>query len=59
MDVLAQEPPAKDCPLIGLDNCIITPHMAWAPKEMRQAVIDGLADNLESWLDGRMLNRVD
>lgn len=59
LDVLAQEPPAKDCPLIGLDNCIITPHIAWAPKEMRQAVIDILADNLQSWLTGGTLNRVD
>ena len=57
--VLEQEPPAKDCPLIGLDNCIITPHIAWSPKEMRQAVIDILAENLESWLTGGMKNRVD
>ena len=59
LDVLEQEPPAKDCPLIGLDNCIITPHLAWSPKEMRQAVIDILAENLESWLTGGMKNRVD
>ena len=59
LDVLEQEPPAKDCPLIGLDNCIITPHIAWSPKEMRQAVIDVLAENLESWLTGGMKNRVD
>lgn len=59
LDVLEQEPPAKDCPLIGLDNCIITPHIAWSPKEMRQAVIDILAENLESWLAGGMKNRVD
>lgn len=59
VDVLAQEPPSRDCPLIGLDNCIITPHIAWSPKEMRQAVIDILADNLQSWLTGGRLNRVD
>ena len=59
LDVLEQEPPAKDCPLIGLDNCIITPHIAWSPKEMRQAFIDILAENLESWLTGGMKNRVD
>ncbi|MCQ2545058.1 MAG: D-2-hydroxyacid dehydrogenase [Clostridia bacterium] len=58
-DVLAKEPPAADCPLIGLDNCIITPHMAWAPKEMREIIIDTLADNLAAWLDNRILNRVD
>ena len=58
-DVLTTEPPAEDCPLIGLDNCILTPHMAWAPKEMRQLVIDTLADNLAAWLDDRIVNRVE
>ncbi len=59
VDVLSQEPPSMDCPLIGLDNCIITPHLAWAPKEMRQSIIDILAENLQSWLDGGTLNRVE
>ncbi|MDO4486738.1 MAG: D-2-hydroxyacid dehydrogenase [Bacillota bacterium] len=59
LDVLADEPASENCPLVGLDNCIITPHIAWAPKEMRQVVIDKLAENLQAWLDGRMLNRVD
>lgn len=59
LDVLAKEPPDFDCPLVGLENCIITPHIAWSPKEMRQAVIDILAENLKSWLSGGMLNRVD
>lgn len=59
VDVLETEPPSPDCPLLGLDNCIITPHIAWAPKEMRQAVIDILAENLESWLRGGRLNRVE
>ena len=59
VDVLSDEPASENCPLIGLDNCIITPHIAWAPKEMRQLVIDRLAENHQAWLDGRMLNRVD
>ena len=59
VDVLSDEPASENCPLIGLDDCIITPHIAWAPKEMRQLVIDRLAENLQAWLDGRMLNRVD
>ena len=59
VDILSDEPASENCPLIGLDNCIITPHIAWAPKEMRQLVIDRLAENLQAWLDGRMLNRVD
>ena len=58
-DVLTTEPPEEDCPLIGMDNCILTPHMAWAPKEMRQLVIDTLADNLTAWLDDRIVNRVE
>lgn len=58
-DVLTTEPPEEDCPLIGLDNCILTPHLAWAPKEMRQLVIDTLADNLAAWLDDRIVNRVE
>ena len=59
LDVLAHEPPDPSCPLLGLKNCIITPHIAWAPKEMRQAVIDILAENLKSWLAGQTLNRVE
>lgn len=59
LDVLENEPPHHDCPLIGLENCIITPHNAWAPKEMREKVIDVLAENLASWIDGGTLNRLD
>ncbi len=59
VDVLETEPPAGGSPLMGLDNCIITPHMAWAPKEMRRLIIDVMADNLAAWLDGRYVNRVD
>ena len=59
LDVLETEPPAADCPLLGLENCIITPHNSWAPKEMRQMVIDVLTDNLKSWLNGGTLNRRD
>ena len=59
LDVLEAEPPAADCPLTKLENCIITPHNAWAPKEMRQMVIDVLTENLKSWLSGGTLNRRD
>ena len=59
LDVLEKEPPAADCPLLGIENCFITPHNSWAPKEMRQMVIDVLTDNLKSWLEGGTLNRRD
>lgn len=58
VDVLAQEPPAEPHPLIGLPNCILTPHNAWMPKETRQKVIDICAANLQSFFDGGELNRL-
>ena len=57
--VFETEPPEADCPLLCLDNCVITPLNSWAPKEMRQMVIDVLEKNLRSWLDGGELNRLD
>lgn len=59
IDVLTQEPPSCENPLTQLDNCIVTPHMAWAPEEMRKIICQTLADNLESFLTGGTLNRVD
>lgn len=58
VDVLSAEPPKYPHPLIGLENCVLTPHNAWMPKETRQRVIDICADNLKSFLDGGNLNRV-
>ena len=58
IDVLETEPPVYPNPLIGLPNCIITPHIAWMPKETRQRVIDMSTANLESFLSGGMLNRI-
>lgn len=59
LDVLSTEPPAEDHPLVGLDNCIITPHIAWIPLETRAKIVDILADNLTDWMKGGTLNRVD
>ena len=58
IDVLAEEPPVEPNPLIGLANCIVTPHIAWMPKETRQKVIDMSTANLESFLSGGDLNRI-
>lgn len=58
LDVISREPASEDCPLLGLSNCIITPHMAWSPEEMRQAVIDTITENLKSWMDGNTINQV-
>ena len=57
-DVLLQEPMAKDNPLLGAKNCIITPHIAWAPYETRKR-LQGIAEqNLKAWLDGKPVNVV-
>jgi len=58
LDVLSQEPPTDGNPLIGIDNCIITPHQAWASIESRHRLLSGLVDNISSYQSGEILNRV-
>lgn len=58
LDVLTQEPPAADNPLIPLDNCLITPHIAWAPIEARERLLHIAADNLKKFQEGIEQNRV-
>ena len=57
-DVLAVEPQSRDCVLIGAKNCILTPHIAWAPKETRACLIGNLRDNLAAFLRGEVQNKV-
>ncbi|MBQ9060086.1 MAG: D-2-hydroxyacid dehydrogenase [Firmicutes bacterium] len=57
-DVLSSEPPSPDNPLLTAPNCILTPHIAFTPVEIRQRVIDICADNLRSFLEGGDLNRI-
>ena len=58
LDVLAVEPAREDNPLLKADNCIITPHIAWAPKEARERLLNIAVDNLEGYLTGRVQNKV-
>lgn len=58
LDVLETEPPVNGSPLIGISNCIITPHIAWASKEARERLVAIAFDNLKSWLDGKKQNAV-
>lgn len=58
LDVLAQEPPGKEHLLINskLDNLIITPHIAWASKEARQRLLDGVVSNIHAFMRGQEQN---
>lgn len=57
-DVVAHEPMNKDCPLLGCPNCVLTPHIAWAPKETRARLIDIAFENFKAWLEGKPINVV-
>ncbi len=59
LDVMCKEPPLPDNPLLGLDNCIITPHCAWVAPEARERLLQIIASNIRSFLaTGSGINRV-
>ena len=58
VDVVSAEPMAADNPLLNAPNCIITPHMAWAPLESRQRIMDCTVRSIQAFLDGRPINTV-
>jgi glycerate dehydrogenase len=58
MDVVSNEPIRQDNPLLKAKNCIITPHIAWAPKESRARLMNIAADNLRAFLDRKPVNVV-
>lgn len=58
LDVLSAEPPPADHPLLGLDNCLVTPHQAWAAGAARQRLMDIATDNVRAFLAGEPKNVV-
>lgn len=58
LDVVAAEPMATNNPLLTAKNCIITPHIAWAPKEARERLMQTTIDNLKGFIEGALLNVV-
>lgn len=58
LDVMAEEPPRPDHPLLTAKNCLITPHIAWASREARLRLIDAVAGNLRAFLAGQPVNVV-
>ena len=58
LDVVYTEPIKADNPLLKAKNCIITPHISWAPKESRQRIMDITANNIKAFLAGSPVNVV-
>lgn len=58
VDVVSNEPIREDNPLLGLENCLITPHIAWASKEARQRLMDVAVENVAAFLKGEPINNV-
>ncbi len=58
LDVVSTEPIREDNPLLDAPNCLITPHISWAPRESRQRLMDIAVDNLRRFLAGEAVNVV-
>lgn len=58
LDVVSSEPIKGGNPLLKAKNCIITPHISWAPKESRQRLMDIAVDNLAQFKNGTPVNVV-
>ena len=58
VDVVSKEPIDPCNPLLSAPNCIITPHMAWAPVESRQRLLDCTVQSIAGFLAGNPVNRV-
>ena len=53
LDVVSTEPIKADTPLLSVPNCIITPHISWAPKESRSRIMDSTVENIRAFLAGK------
>ena len=58
LDVLTEEPPPADSPLLSAKNCFITPHISWATKSARRRLLDTAIDNIRAFVDGNPTNVV-
>lgn len=58
LDVASKEPLPADSPLLTVPGLIITPHIAWAPKEARERLMNTAVENLRAYLAGKSVNVV-
>jgi glycerate dehydrogenase len=58
VDVLSEEPPPATNPLLKEPRCFITPHVAWASREARERLLQGVVENIRAFLEGRPQNVV-
>jgi len=58
VDVVSVEPIRADNPLLKAKNCIITPHISWAPKESRRRLMEIAVGNLRAFIGGKPVNVV-
>ena len=58
LDVVYTEPIREDNPLLKAKNCIITPHISWAPRESRQRIMDCAVANARAYIGGAPINVV-
>ncbi len=58
IDVLTEEPPQADNPLVAAKNCFITPHFAWASFSARERLMKIVQENIKAYIDGSPINNV-
>lgn len=57
-DVVTEEPPKADHPLLHAPNAFITPHIAWATVEARKRLLQTAIGNVEAFVNGHPVNVV-
>lgn len=57
-DVMCQEPPAAENPLLQQPNAFITPHIAWATQEARKRLVNIAINNVRAFVQGEPINVV-
>ena len=58
VDVVSTEPIRPDNPLLSCENCLITPHISWAPAASRKRLMDIAVENLKAFVKGEPVNVV-